>query len=161
MERQLITLAGRDRLREELELLRKNELPRNIQAIAEARALGDLSENAEFHAAKERQSIIAAKIADLERTLAHVEVVDPLPEPAGRVVFGALVTVYDAETDEQQRYQLVGQAESDAARGKISLSSPIGQAVLGKEIGDEVRVKTPGGLRILEIMDVIRADEKE
>lgn len=158
MERHLITRQGQQRLKEELDQLRKVELPRNVQAIAEARAHGDLSENAEFHAAKERQAVISAKLMELEVMLANVEVVDPLPEPDGRVVFGAVVKLYDAEADEEMTYQLVGPAESDASAGRISLTSPIGQAVVGKEEGDEVRVKTPGGLRVLEILEVSAAD---
>ncbi|MCA1905278.1 MAG: transcription elongation factor GreA [Desulfarculus sp.] len=158
MERHLITRQGQQRLKEELEQLRKVELPRNVQAIAEARAHGDLSENAEFHAAKERQAVISAKLMELEMMLANVEVVDPLPEPDGRVVFGAVVKLYDAEADEEMTYQLVGPAESDASAGRISLTSPIGQALVGKEEGDEVRVKTPGGLRVLEILEVRAAD---
>ncbi len=157
MERHLITRQGQQRLKEELDQLRKVELPRNVQAIAEARAHGDLSENAEFHAAKERQAVISAKLMELEVMLANVEVVDPLPEPDGRVVFGAVVKLYDAEVDEEMTYQLVGPAESDASAGRISLTSPIGQALVGKEEGDEVRVKTPGGLRVLEILEVSAA----
>jgi transcription elongation factor GreA len=158
VERHLITRQGQQRLKEELDQLRKVELPRNVQAIAEARAHGDLSENAEFHAAKERQAVISAKLMELEVMLANVEVVDPLPEPDGRVVFGAVVKLYDAEVDEEMTYQLVGPAESDASAGRISLTSPIGQALVGKEEGDEVRVKTPGGLRVLEILEVSAAD---
>lgn len=158
MERHLITRQGQQRLKQELDQLRKVELPRNVQAIAEARAHGDLSENAEFHAAKERQAVISAKLMELEVMLANMEVVDPLPEPDGRVVFGAVVKLYDAEADEEMTYQLVGPAESDASAGRISLTSPIGQALVGKEEGDEVRVKTPGGLRVLEILEVSAAD---
>ncbi|MFH1033930.1 MAG: transcription elongation factor GreA [Pseudomonadota bacterium] len=158
MERQLITRQGHQRLLQELEQLRKVELPKNVQAIAEARAHGDLSENAEFHAAKERQSIIAAKMADIESILANTEVVDPLPTPNGRVVFGAKVKIYDAEADEECQYQIVGQAEGDASCGRVSLSSPIGQALIGHEEGDEVRFKTPGGMRVLEIVEIMTVD---
>ncbi|MGD9124213.1 MAG: transcription elongation factor GreA [Desulfarculaceae bacterium] len=154
MERQLISRQGCDRLKEELDNLQRVELPRNVQAIAEARAHGDLSENAEFHAAKERQAVIAAKIAELQEMLARAEIVDPLPQPEGRVVFGANVTVYDPDADEEMTYQILGPAESDASQGRISLNSPIGQALLGKEEGDEIQVRTPGGLRILEIVSV-------
>lgn len=154
MERQLISRQGCDRLKEELDNLQRVELPRNVQAIAEARAHGDLSENAEFHAAKERQAVIAAKISELQEMLARAEIVDPLPQPEGRVVFGAKVTVYDPDTDEEVTYQILGPAESDASQGRISLNSPIGQALLGKEEGDEIQVRTPGGLRILEIVSV-------
>jgi transcription elongation factor GreA len=155
VERHLITREGHERIKQELERLRKVDLPRNVQAIAEARAHGDLSENAEFHAAKERQAVIAAKIAELEGILARVEVVHPLPVPNGRVVFGALVKVYDPEADQEHAYQIVGQAEGDANNGRVSLSSPIGQALLGKEEGDEVKFSTPGGVRVLEILEVL------
>ncbi len=158
VDRQLITRQGHQRLLQELEQLRKVELPKNVQAIAEARAHGDLSENAEFHAAKERQSIIAAKMADIEGILARTEVVDPLPPHNGRVVFGVKVKLYDPEADEECQFQIVGQAEGDASCGRISLSSPIGQALIGREEGDEVRVKTPGGLRVLEIVEILTAD---
>jgi transcription elongation factor GreA len=154
VERQLITAPGRDRLQQELEHLRKVELPANVQAIADARAHGDLSENAEFHAAKERQAVIAAKIAELEEILANAEVVDPLPEPEGRVVFGAKVTVYDPDADEELCYRIVGQSESDPKNGCVSISSPIARALLGKEEGDEVRFQAPGGARLLEIVEV-------
>lgn len=154
MERQLITAQGRERLQQELEKLRKVELPANVQAIADARAHGDLSENAEFHAAKERQAVIAAKIAELEEILANSEVVDPLPPPEGRVVFGAKVTVYDPDADQESCYTIVGQAESDPKNGCVSVSSPIAQALLGKEEGDEVRFQAPGGARLLEIVEI-------
>lgn len=157
MERQLITEQGRQRLQQELSHLRKVELPKNVKAIEEARAHGDLSENAEFHAAKERQSIIQSKINELEMTLAQAEVIDPLPDPGGRVVFGAKVVVYDLETEQEMEFQIVGAAESDANQGRISMSSPIGRALLGKEEGDEVQVKTPGGVRTLEIVEVSAA----
>jgi len=154
VQRQLITKPGQERLRAELDQLRKVELPANVQAIAEARAHGDLSENAEFHAAKERQALIASKIAELESMLANAEVVDPLPVPEGRVVFGAKVTVYDPDADQESSYRIVGQAESDPKNGCVSISSPLAQALLGKEEGDEVRFKAPGGARVLEIMEI-------
>jgi transcription elongation factor GreA len=149
-----MTRQGYNKLQEELEHLRKVELPRNVAAIAEARAHGDISENAEFHAAKERQSIIAAKIKELETNLAQVEVIDPLPDPEGRVVFGAKVTVFDPEIKEEIVYQIVGRWESDPGAGCISLTSPLGQALLGREEGDEIRFHTPGGVRNLEIVEI-------
>ncbi len=154
MQRQLITKEGHENTKVQLDHLRKVELPSNVQAIADARAHGDLSENAEFHAAKERQAVIAAKIAELEEILAFAQVVDPLPEPNGRVVFGCTVTVYDLESDDEMSYTIVGQSESDPTAGRISVSSPIAQALVGKEEGDEVKVKTPGGLRTLEVVEV-------
>ena len=154
LDRQLITRQGQERLQKQLQQLRQVELPSNVQAIAEARAHGDLSENAEFHAAKERQAVISAKINDLETTLAYAQVVDPLPAPNGRVVFGATVTVYDPDEDQEGTYQIVGQSESEPDLGRISISSPLAKALLGHEEGEEVRFKAPGGMRILEIVTV-------
>ena len=147
MDQKLLTRQGHDRLKKQLKHLRSVELPQNVKAIEEARAHGDLSENAEFHAAKERQAVISAKIYEIEETLAMARVIDPLPETNGRVVFGAKVVIYDVDSDEEMTWQVVGQPESDPDQGKISLTSPIGQALLGKEEGDEVKVKTPGGIR--------------
>ena len=113
-----------------------------------------MSENAEYHAAKERNAVIAAKMRELQEILSVAQVVDPLPAPQGRVVFGAKVTVYDLETEEEMTYRVLGQCESDPENGCISISSPIAKALLGKEEGDEVRVKTPGGVRVLEIVEV-------
>jgi transcription elongation factor GreA len=152
--RPLITRQGQQQLQEDLNRLRRVELPANVKAIEEARAHGDLSENAEYHAAKERNAIIMAKIAELENLLATVEVVDPLPQANGRVVFGCKATIYDPDGDLEISYQIVGAAESDAGCGRISMTSPIGQALLGREEGDEVRVVTPGGVRVLEIVSV-------
>lgn len=154
MERKLLTREGQIRLQRELDQLRKVELPASVKAIEEARAHGDLSENAEYHAAKERNAIVSAKIAEIKSELALSEVIDPLPEAGGRVVFGCRVTIYDSETDEEVSYQIVGAAESDASQGRMSMTSPMGQALLGKEEGDEVKVQTPGGLRVIEIISV-------
>jgi len=154
VERKLLTREGQIRLQRELDHLRKVELPASVKAIEEARAHGDLSENAEYHAAKERNAIVAAKIAELKSELALSEVIDPLPQADGRVVFGCKVTIYDSDTDEEASYQIVGAAESDASQGRMSMTSPMGQALLGKEEGDEVKVQTPGGLRIVEIVSV-------
>jgi transcription elongation factor GreA len=154
LERQLISKQGHERFKAELEHLKKVERPKNVQDIAEARAHGDLSENAEFHAAKERQAVINSKIAEIEKLMAFSEIVDPLPQPEGRVVFGAKVTVYDPDSDQETSYQILGQAESEPKQGVISLSSPIARALIGKEEGDEVKVKTPGGIRTLEIVEV-------
>lgn len=154
MSRSLISRQGYEKLQDQLVHMRRVELPANVKAIEEARAHGDLSENAEYHAAKERNSIIMSKISELENLLATSEVVDPLPEPSGRVVFGCRATVYDVDSDVEHSYQIVGAAESDANCGRISMTSPIGQALLGKEEGDEVKVQTPGGIRILEVVSV-------
>ncbi len=154
MTRPLITRKGHKSLQEQLDQLRKVELPANVKAIEEARAHGDLSENAEYHAAKERNAIIMGKIAEIKNLLATSEIVDPLPAPNGRVVFGCRATIYDVDGDFEFSYQIVGEAESDADQGRISMTSPIGQALLGKEEGDEVKVSTPGGMRFLEIVSV-------
>ena len=154
MDRRLLTAVGRDRLQNELSQLRKVELPASVTAIEEARAHGDLSENAEYHAAKERNAIISAKIAEIKMELAMSEVIDPLPDPSGRVVFGCTVTLYDPDSDDEFSYQIVGPAESDASAGRISMTSPVGQALIGKEEGDEVKVITPGGQRTVEIVSV-------
>lgn len=154
MARSLISREGHENVRKQLIQLRREELPANVLAIEEARAHGDLSENAEYHAAKERNAIIMGKIAELDNLMATVEVIDPLPEVDGRVVFGCKATLYDPDGDLELSYRIVGAAESDASCGRISMSSPIGQALLGKEEGDEVQVRTPGGLRTLEIVSV-------
>lgn len=153
MTRPLLTPEGQERLRAELANLRKVELPATVLAIEEARAHGDLSENAEYHAAKERNAIVMGKINELNAILAESEVITPPADPE-RVVFGVQVTVYDPETDEEACYQIVGAPESDASCGRVSMTSPIGQALLGKEEGDEVTFTTPGGQRTLEIVKV-------
>ncbi len=154
MARSLISREGHENLKKQITQLRRVELPANVKAIEEARAHGDLSENAEYHAAKERNAIIMGKIAELDNLLATVEVIDPLPEVGDRVVFGCKATVYDPDGDTEHSYRIVGAAESDASCGRISMTSPIGQALLGKEEGDEVQVRTPGGMRTLEILSV-------
>ncbi|MCB2228445.1 MAG: transcription elongation factor GreA [Desulfarculaceae bacterium] len=154
MSRTLLTREGHKSLQDQLDQLRKVDLPANVKAIEEARAHGDLSENAEYHAAKERNAIIMSKIAEIKNLLAVAEIVDPLPDPNGRVVFGCRFTVYDVDGDVEFSYQIVGEAESDATAGRISMTSPIGQALLGKEEGEEVSVRTPGGVRLLEIVSV-------
>ena len=154
MNRQLITREGLNRLESELDKLRKVDLPANVTAIEEARAHGDLSENAEYHAAKERNGIIMSKINEIKEIMATTQLVDPLPKPDGREVFGARVTVYDLDTEQEASYQVVGQAEGDANNGRISLDSPLAKALIGKEEGDEVTFKTPGGMRTLEIVKV-------
>ena len=154
MARSLISREGHENVRKQIIQLRREELPANVLAIEEARAHGDLSENAEYHAAKERNAIIMGKIAELDNLMATVEVIDPLPEVDGRVVFGCKATVYDPDGDQELSYRIVGAAESDASCGRISMTSPIGQALLGKEDGDEVQVRTPGGMRTLEIVSV-------
>ena len=150
-----ITVVGAEKMREELHRLKTVERPRIIQAIAEARAHGDLSENAEYHAAKEQQSFAEGRIADLENKLANAQIIDPLKVNAqGRVVFGATVDLLDETNNKEVTYQIVGDDEADIAAGKISISSPIARALIGKEPGDSVDVQVPDGSRQYEILDV-------
>lgn len=150
-----ITTAGAEQLKAELNRLKTAERPRIIQAIAEARAHGDLSENAEYHAAKEQQGLLEARIKDLEHKLAAAQIIDPAKLNAnGRVVFGATLDLHDEHSDQKVTYQIVGDYEADIAQGKISVSSPIARALIGKESGDEVEVQVPGGVRRYEILDV-------
>lgn len=154
MERIPITMEGLERLKVELDRLQKVERPNNIRAIEEARAHGDISENAEYHAAKERQSFIDGKINDLKSVIGKSEVIHLEDGPADRVVFGRSVLLYNLETDEEIRYQLLGPYESEPEKGKISVNSPLGQALIGCEVGDEVNVKTPGGIQEFEILEI-------
>jgi transcription elongation factor GreA len=149
-----ITRAGLDKLRQELGLLERVERPKNIRAIEEARGHGDLSENAEFHAAKERQAFLESKINELKTVIGQSEVIDADSGPADRAVFGRTVALYDVETEAEIRYQLVGPYESDPERGRISVDSPIGQALVGREAGETVRVKTPRGVHEFEIVGI-------
>ena len=150
-----ITVVGAEKMREELHRLKTVERPRIIQAISEARAHGDLSENAEYHAAKEQQSFAEGRIADLESKLANAQIIDPLKVNAqGRVVFGATVDLMDETNNKEVTYQIVGDDEADIAAGKISISSPIARALIGKEPGDSVDVQVPDGSRQYEILDV-------
>ena len=140
-------------LTEELKRLKIEERPSIVEAIEEARAHGDLSENAEYHAAKERQGQVEASIADLEDRLARALVIDPTTLSGDKVVFGATVTLLD-EDNKTIRYQLVGQTEADARVGRISYNSPLGRALIGRQVGDEVEVTTPSGDRYYEISKV-------
>ena len=155
MTRVLLTAEGAEKLREELARLFKTERPRVIQAIAEARSHGDLSENAEYEAARDEQGFIEGRIAELEGQLSRAEIVDPSKlHIDGRVVFGALVDLYDVEADSEVTYQIVGELEADLEHGRISMSSPIGRALIGKEEGEELEVVTPGGTRGYEVVKV-------
>ena len=150
-----MTLRGAELLRQELHKLKTVERPANSTAIGEARAHGDLSENAEYHAARERAGFIEGRISELESKLANAQVIDPkLVDADGRCVFGATVELEDMSSGEVVTYQLVGEDEADIKRGKISISSPIGRALIGKESGDVAEVNAPGGLRSYEIRDV-------
>jgi transcription elongation factor GreA len=144
---------GHRKLNDEVKILKTIERPAVIQAIEEARAHGDLSENAEYHAAKERQGQIEASIADIEDQLSRAMVIDPTTLSGSKVVFGATVTLID-EDDKKVRYQLVGQVEADAKVGRISYNSPLGRALIGREVGDEVEVSTPSGDRYYEIAKI-------
>lgn len=155
MSKMPITVAGAEQLKAELSRLKTVERPRIIQAIAEARAHGDLSENAEYHAAKEQQGLLEARIKDLESKLASAQIIDPSTVKANdRVVFGATLDLHDEHTGQQVTYQIVGDYEADIAQGKISISSPIARALIGKECGDVVEVSVPDGVRQYEILDI-------
>lgn len=149
-----ITPEGYRRLQDELDRLVKIERPRNIQAIAEARAHGDLSENAEYHAAKERQSFIEGRIQELQAKLAMAEVIDPSRINQSKIAFGAKVRVLDLEADEEYVFILVGPDETDVKAGKISVSSPVGRALLGKEVGDVVSIKAPARTIDYEVLEI-------
>ena len=155
MERIPITRKGLEKIRAELNHIKTVERHRNIRAIEEARAHGDLSENAEYHAAKERQSFLEGKIAELESAIGKAEVIDVESGRAESVVFGKTVLLYNVETEEEIKYQLLGPYESEPEKGKISVTSPLGQALIGREVGDEVKVKTPGGIQEFEILEII------
>ena len=154
MEKIPITNTGKSKVEEELKILKTMERPRIINDIAEARAHGDLSENAEYHAAKEEQAHNETRIMELEDLLSKAEVIDPSKLDGDDIKFGAKVKLVDLDTDEEANYQIVGDIESDFKEKKISISSPIARALIGKCIGDEVEVTTPGGSKCYEIIGV-------
>jgi transcription elongation factor GreA len=154
MQRIPMTAEGFRTLETELKTLKASERPAVIAAIAEARAHGDLSENAEYHAAKERQSFIEGRVAELEDKLARAEVIDTSKLGGSTVKFGARVTVTDEDTEETFVYKIVGDDEADVAQGKISISSPIARAMIGKEEGDTAEVSAPGGAKTFEIVSI-------
>jgi transcription elongation factor GreA len=154
MERIPMTAAGYKALEDEVNQLKNVDRHEIIKAIAEARAHGDLSENAEYHAAKERQSFIEGRVMELEDQIGRAEVIDVSKLSGSTVKFGATVTLVDEDTDAKRKYQIVGDVESDAKHGRISLSSPIARALIGKGKGDTVEVATPGGSRSYEILKV-------
>ena len=141
-------------LDEELKRLKTQERPSVIAQIAEARTHGDLSENAEYHAAKDRQGWIESRIAEIEDKIARAQVIDVSKLSGEQVKFGATITVVDEDTDEKARYQIVGDHEADVKAGKLSVSSPLSRAVIGKEVGDVVEVNTPGGVKAYEITKI-------
>ena len=155
MRRVPVTVKGAEQLRGELQQLKSVERPAVINAIAEARSHGDLSENAEYDAAKERQAVIEARIAEVEAKLANAQVIDPtLLDADGRCVFGATVELEDMDARQVITYQIVGDDEADLKRGKISIGSPMARALIGRFAGDVVEVNTPGGTREYEVLDV-------
>lgn len=155
MNRTPLTVRGAEKLREELKDLKGVQRPRVINAIAEARAHGDLKENAEYHAAREQQGFIEGRIAEIESKLAAAQVIDVTQLPAnGKVVFGATVDLEDVDSGDRLSYQIVGQDEAEIKEGLISVNSPIARGLIGKEEGDEVEVVVPGGMRTFEIVAV-------
>ena len=155
MQKIPLTVAGAEKLKAELQQLKSVARPEVIAAIAEARSHGDLSENAEYEAAKDRQGFIEGRIAELESKLSHAQIIDPTESHAeGKIVFGATVTVSDLETDEEATYQIVGDDEADIKTGKISVNSPIARAMIGKEEGDVAEVQAPSGVREYDILTV-------
>ena len=150
-----LTTTGAELLRQELQRLKTVDRPNAITAIAEARTHGDLSENAEYDAAKERQSFIEGRIKEIEAKLANAQVIDPkVVDADGRCVFGATVELEESKGGESVTYQIVGEDEADIKKGKVSVGSPIARALIGKYAGDEVEVQTPGGVRKFEILEV-------
>ncbi|MFC0387798.1 transcription elongation factor GreA [Muricoccus vinaceus] len=154
MQKFPMTAEGLARLEDELRVLRAEERPAVIRAIAEARAHGDLSENAEYHAAREKQSFIEGRIADLESVIPSVEVIDVSRLSGDQVRFGARVTIVDEETEDEKTYRIIGAYEADMKNGSISISSPLAKALIGRKVGDSVEVPAPGGARSVEITAV-------
>jgi len=148
-----MTRGGFTALDAELKILKSQERPAVIRAISEAREHGDLSENAEYHAAREKQSFIEGRIKELEATLSLAEVIDP-SRFSGSVKFGATITLVDEDTDERKTYQIVGEPEADIEAGKLNIRSPLARALIGKTEGDSVEVKTPGGQRSYEVLSI-------
>ena len=154
VEKAPMTAAGYAALNEELKDLKSVQRPDVIRAIAEAREHGDLSENAEYHSARERQSFIEGRIKELEGLISRAEVIDPSKLSGSQIKFGATITVADEDTDEEKTYQIVGETEADIAAGKLNIRSPLARALIGKEPGDSVEVMTPGGGKSYEVISV-------
>ncbi len=154
MQKFPMTAPGLQRLNDELRQLKAEERPSIIRQIAEARTHGDLSENAEYHAARERQSFIEGRIAELEEIVSSVEVIDPSTLSGEHVMFGAHISLVDEETEKESAYQIVGVHEADIKSGKLSISSPLAKALIGKKVGDTVSVPAPGGDRSYEILGI-------
>lgn len=154
MQKYPITSKGIEKMNAELLKLKNSDRPRIIQAIAEAKAQGDLSENAEYAAAKEEQGMIEARIADLESKIALAEIIEPSDILSDKVQFGATVTLIDSDTDEVKKYKIVGDFESDLSQGMISIFSPLANAMLGKRVSDEVESNTPKGVKFYEVTKI-------
>lgn len=149
-----MTVAGYAALQEELKERQQTERPRIIQAIAEARAHGDLSENAEYHSAKEAQSYNEGRILELEDKMSRAEVIDPSKLSGNTIKFGATVTLIDEDTEQEKSYQIVGETEADIKHGRVSITSPTARALIGKKVGDSVEVRTPGGGKSYEVVKI-------
>ncbi len=154
MEKFPITNDGFQRMNEELKFLKSVERPAIIQAISEARELGDLSENAEYHSAREKQSFIEGRILELEDKIARAEVIDVSKLSGNTVKFGATVTLINEETEEEKIYQIVSEYEADLSKNRISLTSPLARAIIGKSVGDSIELNTPSGIRDYEVLSV-------
>jgi transcription elongation factor GreA len=155
LEKIPFTISGYNDLKAELERLKRVERPQNISAIEEARAHGDLSENAEYHAAKDRQSFLEGRISELEFKIANADVIDPKKLSKSKAVFGSKVVLENIDTGQDVQYQLVGPDEADVEQGRISIASPLGKAIIGKKPGDELILQTPGGKRAYELVDIV------
>ncbi len=155
MERIPITKEGYEKLKKEVEYLKRVERPKNIRAIEEARSHGDLSENAEFEAAKDRQAFLNGRLSDLEYKLFCADIIDSHTLPKDRVVFASSVLLENIDTGESSKYQLVGPDESNIGKGRISVASPLGKAILGKKPGDEIVLEAPGGKRSFELIEIL------
>jgi transcription elongation factor GreA len=154
MDKIPMTAAGHVFLESELKRRSSEERPRIIQAITEARSHGDLSENAEYHAAKEQQSLNEGRIAEIESLLARAEIIDPSKLKGDIITFGATVKLIDEDTEEEKTYQIVGEVEADVKSGRVSITSPIARALVGKKVGDQVEVTAPGGAKSYEILNI-------
>jgi len=154
IERRPMTPWGFQRLKEELKQIREVDKPANVAAIEEARGHGDLSENAEYKYAKEQQGFICGREKEVEALIATADIIDPAKLSGERIVFGATVGLLDENTDEEVKYTIVGENESDVSKGRISIVSPIARQLVGKNVGDEVEIKVPGGTRVYEVLSV-------
>ncbi len=155
MQKVPMTISGHAKLKEELRWRQQEERPRIINAISEARAHGDLSENAEYHAAKEAQSMNEGRIKELEDLTTRAEIIDVTKLSGGTIKFGATVKLIDEDTEDEKTYQIVGDQEADPKEGRISISSPISRSLIGKSVGDSIEVKAPGGSKFYEVLEVM------